>query len=406
MSLADVTDWIDEYARPGCAWFLKRLSANDTLATGGHQAGPYIPKDVLFEVLPDLNHPDRENPDVHFDLYIDSHVDHRRIRAVWYNNRVRGTGTRNEARLTNFGGAESALLDPDSTGSLAAFVFREVDGRPACNVWVCDDGTQSDLFEDLVGEIQPKQFIFWRPGSEHPQADLFQENRGQRSCWLAPEQIPPDWLVRFPTGATIIEKTFDLRPPAGMNPDVRLIKRRDCEFEVFRSVEEAFWFPKVSEGFESLEAFIGMANSILQSRKARSGRSLELHAKQLFIEEGLVSDRHFTHGPVLADNRRPDFVFPNVAAFNDRVYPDERLRMLAAKTTCKDRWRQVLNETNRVATKHLLTLQDGVSENQFNEMTDAGIRLVVPAGLHKAYPEAVRNHLITVEEFIGYVRIL
>nr|WP_304502419.1 type II restriction endonuclease [Brucella anthropi] len=51
-----------------------------------------------------------------------------------------------------------------------------------------------------------------------------------------------------------------------------------------------------------------------------------------------------------------------------------------------------------------MTLQEGVSEAQFREMTEVGVRLVVPAGIHDAYLQAVRPHLITLEEFIGDVR--
>ena len=80
--------------------------------------------------------------------------------------------------------------------------------------------------------------------------------------------------------------------------------------------------------------------------------------------------------------------------------------MLAAKTTCKDRWRQILNEADRIPTKHLLTLQEGVSENQFQEMVEANVKLVVPQGLHESYPEWVRPHLISFESFIADVRFL
>ena len=80
--------------------------------------------------------------------------------------------------------------------------------------------------------------------------------------------------------------------------------------------------------------------------------------------------------------------------------------MLAVKTTCKDRWRQILNEANRIPTKHLLTLQEGVSEGQFKEMSEAGVQLVVPAPLASSFPESVRPHLQTLESFIGDVRLL
>ena len=123
MALTDLTDWMNEYGRPSHIWYAKRLAANDTRATKAHQAGPYIPKEFLFQVFPSLHQPTTKNPDHRFDLYIDSHADHQRARAIWYNNRLTDDGTRNETRLTGFGGEKSALLDPDSTGALVVMAF-------------------------------------------------------------------------------------------------------------------------------------------------------------------------------------------------------------------------------------------------------------------------------------------
>jgi len=80
--------------------------------------------------------------------------------------------------------------------------------------------------------------------------------------------------------------------------------------------------------------------------------------------------------------------------------------MLAVKTTCKDRWRQILNEADKIPRKHLLTLQEGVSENQFDEMTQANVMLVVPEPLIIKFPENVRPKLLTLERFIDMVRHL
>ena len=80
--------------------------------------------------------------------------------------------------------------------------------------------------------------------------------------------------------------------------------------------------------------------------------------------------------------------------------------MLAVKTTCKDRWRQILTEADRIKTKHLLTLQEGVSESQFREMVGAGVQLVVPGPLKKKFPTSVQVHLQTVESFIADIRLL
>ena len=48
----------------------------------------------------------------------------------------------------------------------------------------------------------------------------------------------------------------------------------------------------------------------------------------------------------------------------------------------------------------------GVSEGQFRQMREAGVTLVVPTSLHDSYPDAVKPHLISLESFIGDVRLL
>ncbi|OSI70861.1 type II restriction endonuclease [Bradyrhizobium canariense] len=409
MALVDVTDWMNEFGAPGHLWYAKRLSGNDTLANGSHQAGPYVSKDIFFQIFPTLNRPDVKNPDLNFDLYVDSHSDYRFVRAIWYNGKVYGDGTRNEARLTNFGGASSALLDPDSTGALAIFSFTHDDHDVVkdAHVWVCRNEIEEDLFEDRIGPVEPKQTILWKPG-EGVAPDLKTVAKPTRkSCALLPEEMPPDWLIKFPSGETIIKKTLALRPPGGMAPDERLLRRRVCEYEMFQSIEAAFFMPRIQAGkFSSIEGFISLAQSILQSRKSRSGNSLELHAREIMMEEGLDPKADFCHRPVVEGGKRPDFIFPSQAAYDDDDFPPERLRMLAAKTTCKDRWRQIINEANRIKEKHLLTLQEGISVNQFAEMCDAGIKLVVPNGLHESYSEQVRPHLVSFESFIADIRMV
>jgi uncharacterized metal-binding protein len=56
----------------------------------------------------------------------------------------------------------------------------------------------------------------------------------------------------------------------------------------------------------------------------------------------------------------------------DRHYPTNKLFMVGVKTTCKDRWRQVLNEAKRVKDKHILTTQQGISKRQLNDMKEDG----------------------------------
>jgi len=407
--MMDISDWIAEHSGPRYAWFVKRLTGNDTLANGSHQAGPYIPKQFLFDVFPSINRVDIENPDLRFNVYIDSHADAREVRLIYYNSK-RSKGQKNgrdETRLTNFGGGDSALLDPESTGALTIFAFPlGTDGAASeCHVWVCRHGTEEDVVEDRVGPIEPGK-PFMQAGGGTLQASLFTFVPARANCWLSPSEIPSGWLTKFPSGAEIIAKAAELQSHAGLAPDLRLIKRRACEFEIYQSVEEAVELPLIKAGFSTIDGFIARAQTILQRRKSRSGRSLELHAREIFAEERLIEGTNFSHQPESEPGKSPDFLFPSQAAYQNPSFPSSNLRMLAVKTTVKDRWRQILNEANRIPEKHLLTLQEGVSETQFKEMIDAKVQLVVPQPLIEKFPRSVQPHLQTLESFIGDVRLL
>lgn len=329
MATSDLQDWIDEHSIAPSLWFAKRLSANDTGLTGSHQGGPLIAKDVLFEAFPNLNDKNISVPEWEIDFYTDSHSRHDRARAVWY-------WSKTEGRITRVGAQHSPFLDPDNTGELAVFVFKLVENSNCitCHSWVCgNEGIDADILEELIGPVEPKSFVIWRPGRTGPQGQLFDT---AQDCSLALDQIPHAWLQKFPSGEEIIQKAFALRRQFNSTVDDRLVKRRKCEFEIFQSIEKAFWLPKISAKIETLDAFLGLAQSILQSRKSRAGNSLELHTRQILLEENFVVGRDFQHRPTTENGKRPDFIFPSQAAYDDPSFPADKLLMLAVKTTCKD----------------------------------------------------------------------
>ena len=396
--MTDLSRWLAEFARPDRIWYAKRLSGNDTLANQSHQAGPYIPRDFLNSRFPSLHLAERPNPHVWFDLFIDSHSVHRRVKAIWYNSK-----SRNESRLTNFGGKSSPLLDPENTGALTIFAFRRVSDEDStdCRVWICMDQNEEERAEDLIGPVDPAQTVIWSP----ERGRTFELAKALPKCWLQAHEIPPRWIDAFPSGAEILKTAVELSPKhRDLDPDSRLLARRDCEYQVFRSIEEAIELPGIRAGFDTLDQFVARAQSVLQRRKARSGRSLELHVRQIFREEQLLEDLHFSHGTESEPGRRPDFLFPTQADYRNPAFPAQKLRMLAVKTTCKDRWRQVLSEAARIPVKHLLTLQEGVSETQFQEMAESGVRLVVPKRHIQRFPPEVRSELTTLQGFLEEVR--
>ena len=163
--------------------------------------------------------------------------------------------------------------------------------------------------------------------------------------------------------------------------------------------------PRARTGYDSMAEFLKHAQSVLQRRRSRSGNSLELNVRQILIEEQFREGVDFDYKPESEPNREPDFLFPSAKAYQNSSFPQERLRMLGVKNTLRDRWRQVLQEANRIPHKHVLTLQQGLSQNQFKEIQDSEVQLVVPSSLHDKYPRSIRPHLQTLESFIGDLRL-
>ncbi len=395
--------WIETHWHDDMYWYVKRLSGNDTLLNRTHQAGPYIPRTVLFKIFPELNQKDVHNPDEYFDLEVSSHGVERQVRAVWYNNKFRG-GTRNETRLTCFGGQSSPLLKPDNTGRLTIFTFLKSPPRdtPKCRVWVCRNTTEEDSIENIINPVEPGETVFFTPSDD---AEPPYVNETSSPCWLSPEELPTEWIEKYPTGQDIAYKSIEMNPFESYSPDMRLTKRRECEYSLFRSVETAVELPKIRKGFSNMKAFLKLAQSVLQRRKARSGRSLELHVRTIFKEEGLIENEQFAYQAATPQGRRPDFVFPSEAAYNDLNFPESQLRMLAVKTTCRDRWRQILNESDRKLSKiHLLTIQEGLTASQYQEMQQSKVSLVVPKPVLSKYPISVRPEIQTLSDFIQEIR--
>ncbi len=395
----DLASWLHSINNDQWFWYIKRLSSNDTGASGGHQVGVYIPNEATFTLFPSLNRTDIKNPDAWLNACIASHArPEHEVRGIYYNGRRFGEGTRDEARITRWksGDPDSPLQDVANTGALALFAFNKNQPEKNCHfvsVWICRGAEEEQYLEDIVGHVYPGESLFKNAiemaGGIPPLPD---------TGAVKHFEIPEAWKTEFPSGADIVKLTFELDTTlVRLPPDKRLMKRRDLEFKLFRMIEDCHLLPKISSGFSSVDDFIKLANSVSNRRKSRGGRSLELHLEQIFIEQGL---NDFATQAKTEGNKKPDFLFPSEADYHNPDYPAEKLRMLAVKTTCKDRWRQILNEANRIDSCHLLTLQEGVSENQFKEMQAEGVILVVPEPLVKKYPKSIQGQLMTLEALI------
>ena len=135
-------------------------------------------------------------------------------------------------------------------------------------------------------------------------------------------------------------------------------------------------------------------------RKSRVGYALENHLEKLFTECGI----QYTRTAKTENKAKPDFIFPGIAAYHDLAFDPLRLTMLGVKSTCKDRWRQVLAEADRINHKHLLTLETSISIHQTDEMQAKNLQLVLPRGLHETYTTTQQKWLMDISSFSDMVQ--
>lgn len=112
----------------------------------------------------------------------------------------------------------------------------------------------------------------------------------------------------------------------------------------------------------------------LQSRKSRRGQSLQNHFATV------LDANRIPYGPQCRTEGKetPDFVIPGCSQYKDSKFPGARLRMVACKSTIKDRWRQVLPEAARIPRKYLLTLDTELTDGGIEAMTAAELRIFLP----------------------------
>ncbi len=184
------------------------------------------------------------------------------------------------------------------------------------------------------------------------------------------------------------------------DPDRVLLAWMEREELLFRTLERHLIGDTLRRGFgDDVDAFIRFSLSVQNRRKSRVGAALENN-----IEEILKAQKiQFSRAAVTENRSKPDFLFPGLLEYRDAKFPVDRLSMLGVKSTCKDRWRQVLAEADRIPDKHLLTLEPGISEPQTDEMRQKRLQLVLPAPLHTTYSRAQQKWLMNVGGFVAHV---
>ncbi|MFF7710748.1 type II restriction endonuclease [Pseudomonas sp. NPDC007930] len=313
-------------------------------------------------------------------------------------------------------GPEYRLYYPDNSVTLR---MTETD---FCLVAVKPDSTVMIII--TPGGSTSESQLRWLFGIDHVSSDRFhtREVEGTRhvnviesmileELGLEPVGGDEDWLDRlvqqfggsFPSTAAFSGFARETCPGdvrAYDSADTMLMAWMNHEEMLFRTLERYLVQVQLDNGFDSVEHFIKVSLSVQNRRKSRVGHALEHHLAAVFDAHRIPFGRQ-----VQTENRATaDFLFPGQQAYLDPAYPDDRLIMLASKSTCKDRWRQVLTEARRIRVKHLLTLEPSISVHQTNEMQAHDLQLVVPVSLLESYSPVQRQWLQSLDQYIGQIR--
>ena len=215
------------------------------------------------------------------------------------------------------------------------------------------------------------------------------------------------FIKSFPSTAEFSRNARNTLPEvdASSDPDGALLAWIDHEERLFRHLERKIVAKRLKKGFHDgeeadVDAFIAFSLSVQNRRKSRAGYAVENHLDEIFRRFELRYERQAN----TENKSRPDFLFPGSEEYGNVAYPESQLSMLGVKSSCKERWRQVLAEANRISRKHLLTLEPGISENQTGEMESNELQLVLPAGLHGTFTAKQQTWLMSVNDFILFIK--
>ena len=369
--------------------FCKFLSANDTGATGGHQSGILISKSAVEMMFSTQE-------------LAQTGIPKRTIKIRWQDDFETEScftyyESKNELRITRFGRG-FPFLKPEQTGTL--FVFTKQ-----------TDIDYSGYFLETDDEIEEFLVTFGISPTETNSLIDIQKVSAETQEKLSIQEFINNLDVDFPASdvmsaaaRAIEEKTYDHIEYIRLNPDEKIISWTNMEYTLFRALEYARYGEIITKGFQSVDEFVRVSNVVLNRRKSRAGKSLEHHLSAIFDGNCI----EYSSQAVTEGNKKPDFLFPSHEAYHDHGFSVDYIVSLAAKTTCKDRWRQVLNEADRLRDKpkYLCTLQQGISGAQMDEMQAENVILVVPKPYIATYPKDRRDRIWTLARFVQYVKMI
>lgn len=397
---SDIQKWIERSS----TLLIKKLSQNDcswAVDSRKHQSGVYIPADIRKSgFFPPLQAENPKKP----------HIYVAEFGTLWP-----ATGETKQSRIRHFSNKGSEMhftrvpkdqfFDLTPASLLIGGVLRRKEGEVSYWFMTVDSASevaellesQFDLGADFhFGMFQPSDVLKLEKDETERLIDelegslksgMLESFIKKVSCMPTPESLALDAQREYMRQ----HQLEDLDPYKLAKPGDAIMKiSRDIEYSLYKRAETRHRAAEairiVTDGGGSLVTSIvrnfpkldAMFLSASQQRKSRAGRSFEQHIARL-LKDGRVSFEE----QAVTGGRRPDFVLPNLRVLKSKARSFDEALVLSAKTTLRERWKQVALEKFRCGL-FLATVDDRISSEAIDDMNTLGIHLVVPESLKTA----------------------
>ena len=293
----------------------------------------------------------------------------------------------------------------DSGSSAYEAVERQFEVLPSFLVGIFEPPKKDSDPEGIANEIDALIDEFVAAAHDGRLAQLITQYRKIPDGALITAQAQSDWL----TGDA--QRSFD---PFELSHPGNVLRQltTEIEFTIYRSYELRF---RAAQALEIIfrggvaptttqivqrivRHFIPLYQVMLdasQQRRTRVGAGFESHIRRM-LETGKIPYEE----QAIVSTHRPDFVLPNKNLY---VKKSADALVLAAKTTLRERWKQVPME-QRNCTVFLATMDEKVSRSAAREMAGLDITLVVPESFKSSgtvIEYTKESNVLTFKEFFS-----
>lgn len=390
---------------------VKKLSNNDrdwARFSNKHQAGVYIPHEQRDEgFFPTLEVKERDDPDA-------DAIRERFFTTIWpqFGNEekqsrlVHYTSKGQETHLTRLPKDAFAELLPasflimgrierdgqycyeclsvDSASEEADLLTEMLDLEPDFLIGVYDPAQLKDQERERILDFAEQVIAAWLAGK----IDSFARDNAAMPVTAELARMARESYLRANGIAQI--NPFEMAAPGDALREIsrsiewdmfRDFQRRERSVDLIRTIlgdkpRDVTATDVIRALIDQFQAVDALMLSASQQRKSRAGYSYEHHIEAMLAGGGIPFEKQV----IIASRKRPDFILPSLSMFNNTEQQAHPALILSAKTTLRERWKQVEREKGKQEL-FLTTVDENVAGNAIEDMASFGVYLVIPESL-------------------------